>query len=474
MSKHCKFLIISLIFIRFLGTTALKAQTDDWKWNSPINYPGIVIEGDTLDPPPVIPMTENWWEAFGYTALINLQEEAIKNNFDLKVAENNVNRSKAFLTASRASIMPSISLDPSFVRQEFSANRPIGFDAGVLPQIRQNNLSVPLNLTYEVDILGKNSNSIKAARFDLQSVEAAQNNRMLQVTSLVAQNFFTLLSLDTEYAILKRTLVIRGDNLEIVSTRFEAGLVNEIDLQRAKTELATVEVQTKNNRQLRSEVELALAVLCGKEPGKFAVNNALLEYLPPIIQPISASDASTFRPDLIQFRNNQQAAEHLLQNSQKQLYPSLFLRSSFGYVSESASDLFNSRSRTWLVGGTISIPIFDGLSRRAQIEVSRQELNMSHNILEQGILQANQEIENVLSNLTRLNEQLIAQRDFQLAAQEAADLSKQRYTKGLVTYLEVVDAERVVLDAERLSVQLLGQMYTNTVRLVVAMGGKIN
>lgn len=463
---------IYLALVCLLSTATIEAQTNEWKWNSVINYPEIIIEGDTLEQPPIAAQNAGWWETFGYLKLIELQEEAIANNFDLKVAENDVDRSKALLKASRASIMPSVSLDPSFVRQEFSANRPIGFDAGVLPQIRQNNISVPLNLSYEVDILGKNSNSIKATRFDLQSVEAARNDRVLQITSLVAQNFFALLSLDTEYAILERTLVIRRDNMEIVSTRFEAGLVNEIDLQRAKTELATVEVQTKSNRQLRAEIELALAVLCGKRPGQFAVNSSLLEYLPPVIQPISVSDASLYRPDLSQFRNNQQAAEHLLQNSQKQLYPSLFLRSSFGYLSESTSDLFQSSSRTWLVGGTISIPIFDGFRRRAQIEVSRQELNASHNILEQGILQANQEIENILSNLSRLNEQLVAQRDFQLAAQKAAELSKQRYTKGLVTYLEVVDAERVVLDAERLSVQLLGQLYANTVRLIVAMGGK--
>ncbi|MEO1050729.1 MAG: efflux transporter outer membrane subunit [Bacteroidota bacterium] len=470
MSKSYRY----LVFICLLSTITLKAQTNEWKWKSTINYPEIIIEGDTLAQPPAIATTEDWWAAFGYPELIKLQEEAIKNNFDLKVTENNVNRSKALLKASRASIMPSISLDPSFLRQEFSANRPIGFDAGVLPQIRQNNFSVPLNLSYELDILGKNANTIKASGFDLQSSEAARDDRQLQITSFVAQNFFALLALDTEFTILERTLIIRQDNLDIVTTRFNAGLVNEIDLQRAKTELATVEVQAKGNRQLRAEIELALAVLCGKRPGEFAIDNTLLAYLPPVVQPVSATEASTYRPDLTQFRSDQQAAQHILDNSRKQLYPSLFIRSSFGYVSENAGDLFQGRSRTWLVGGTISIPLFEGFRRRAQLEVSRQELNISENVLEQRLLEVNQEIENILSNIARLNEQLTAQRDFQLAAQQAAIISKQRYTKGLVTYLEVVDAERVVLDAERLSVQLLGQLYTNTVRLIVAMGGKFD
>ena len=458
------FLLISCVFC-----ARVKAQNDPWRWKSPRNYPAMVIEGDTLSPPPALSY-DTWWQQFGYQQLDELQSAVYLENLEIKVMQNRVLQAQATVKAARAVMMPAVSISPSATREELSANRPIGFDAGDLPQVWQNTFSLPVLLRYEVDLFGRNGNAIKAAKFDLLATKASKKDLTLQITSQMAQQYFTLVTLDTEQIILERTVRIREDNLDIVQTRYQAGLVNAIDVQRARTELATVVVARNNNRLLRSEIELAIATLCGQSPSTFSIPATPLQYLPPVVQPDAPDVIIQQRPDIQQIDNELKAAEQSLKNRRKQLYPSLSLNGSWGYVSADTENLFNDRSTSWLLGGTLSIPVFEGWRRRAELDINKQNLEASQNLLTLQALRAQQEIENLASNLSRLQQQLSAQQDFQEAAQQAALLTKARYTKGLVTYLEVVDAERVVLDAEQLSVQLIGDILINTIRLMVAQG----
>ena len=462
--KHKVTLAVFLISFQ-----VLRAQEQPWKWQSALDYQPFVLEEDTIAYPPTWERSTKWWEVFGYEKLNELEALALQENYDIKILKNRVAESRAGVKAAASPLFPSLSFNPSFIRQEFSGNRPVGFDVEV-PQIRLNTYSLPVDLNYELDIFGRIRNNINAFKYNLQATEASRDNLVLLVSSEVARNFFQLITLDTENAILERTYRTRQDNLEIVEIRYQAGLVNEIDLQRARTELASIEVQLRNNEQLRTEIEIALATLCGQSPSEFLIGETSIKYLPPEIQPEEQERLKQSRPDLVEANFQLLSFEESLKNSRKQLYPTLSLQGSYGYLSGESNDIFESNSRTWLVGGTFSVPIFEGFRRKANLEISRQQLEASRNVLTLRELQANREVENALSNLSRLKEQLVAQQNFQEAAKKAAELSKERYTKGLVTYLEVVDAERIFLDAERLSAQLLGQQLINTVLLIQALG----
>lgn len=463
-------IIIAFLLLSFFRCE-LFAQETGRKWPGPDESPSLVIEEDTIqDPFTGTKFDREWWTVFGYTQLNKLQALALAGNYDIKVLENRVLESKARVQATASALFPSVSFNPSFIRQEFSGTRPVGFDIDV-PQIRLNTYSVPIDLNYEVDVFGRISHQTRASRFELEATQASRDDVVLTVTAEVARNYFLLITLDTELDILKRTLNTRQDNLEIVEIRYDAGLVNEIDLQRARTELASIEVQVESNRLQRTEIELVLAILCGQEPQEFRVPETRLTYQPPQVYTDPPATLDQRRPDLLQAAYELQSFEQRLKSARKELYPSLLLQGSFGYLSESTDALLENQSRNWLVGGTVAIPLFDGFRRRANIKIADQQLEAAENRQQQQTLRAQQEVENARSNLARLRQQLIAQQAFQQAARQAAELSKERYTKGLVTYLEVVDAERIYLDAERLSVQLLGRQLITTVTLIQAIGG---
>jgi outer membrane protein TolC len=125
------------------------------------------------------------------------------------------------------------------------------------------------------------------------------------------------------------------------------------------------------------------------------------------------------------------------------------------------------------MGANLSIPIFEGRRRQSLLDISEYQLESSAEQLAQNEVVASQEVSQAIAELQRLDEQLLHQQEFLEAAFRTADLSRQRYQKGLVTYLEVVDADRIVLEAERLLVQLLGRQLLSTVNLATALGGEV-
>ncbi|MEN7549690.1 TolC family protein [Rapidithrix thailandica] len=467
--------IFAIAAVWLFNQTALAQQADSgqWKWQLPKQQTSMTLGEDTLSATPAFGSHENqhWWEIFGYQQLNALTALAISENQNIKIAESKVGIAQEQVKVSKANLYPSVSLNPSFARQEFSANRPMPFDVAA-QRVSLNTYSVPLDLRYEVDIWGKAQSNVKASKYHLEASNASQESITLFIASEVAGNYIQLITLDTENKILERTLTTRKENLEIVKTRYSAGLANEIDLQRAKTELSSVAVQLKHNQLRRTEIELALATLAGQNASTFTLEQTGIKYLPPHINPVASGALASNRPDLKVREFSIRAYEEQVKNAKKKLYPSLYLDGSLGLLSGSFDNLFESESRNWLAGVTLSIPLFEGGRRKSQFSISKYQVQAVQEEYKLQELMANEEVERALSNLLRLNEQLVAQQEFLQAAQKAAELSGQRYLKGLVTYLEVVDAERIVLEAERLSAQLLGQQLLSTIRLIVATGGE--
>lgn len=451
--------------------TSLENVPTDWKWQQLQEPISLTINMDTLREANVITEIDHaaWWTHFSYTTLDSLIDLAINQNYSLQIAEKRIGESRSRVRVARSGLFPNLSINPLVNRQEFAANRPLPFDVPAT-RITINTFSLPFDVSYEVDIFGRIRDNLRASHYDLEAVNAARSDLQLAITTEVAANFFLLVSLDTEYEILERTVTTRKDNLDIVQTRFSAGLVNEIDLQRSKTELASVEVQLKNVLLARTEVELALAILCGQLARNFSVPLTPVQYLAPEIQPENPEYILNHRPDLQEAQLQMKAAEERVNASRKNLLPSFFINGQLGLTSGTLDDWFEGDSRTWLIGGSLSIPIFEGFRRRAELEVSQFQLAAARDEVSRRELVAFQQVENALNSLNRIREQLEAQQVFLEAAQQAATLSKNRYTKGLVTYLEVADAERLELDAERLAAQLLGQQLISTVNLIRALG----
>ena len=260
-------------------------------------------------------------------------------------------------------------------------------------------------------------------------------------------------------------------------SRFEAGIGNELDVSRAETELATTQAEAASLAKRRAELENALAVLVGENPSTFhfaaaSGEDGTMWNPPPLEIPAGLpSDLLERRPDVAESERQLAAANARIGVAKAAFFPSLHLTGSGGYVSGDIDNLFNWDSRVWSIGPSLSLPIFAGGRNLASYRRSKSVYEESVANYRQRILVAFGDVENSLAGIRHLADQAAAQDRAVANARRAAELAGDRYRAGIVSYLEVVDANREVLQAERANAQLAGQRQIAAVQLIKALGG---
>ena len=435
----------------------------------PANYKAVELgnwkEGRPLDNVP----KGNWWEIFGDTNLNALEAQALQANQQLKAAVARVDEARATARVARSQLMPSLSLDPSFTREGYSPNANPSFG-----NITANTFSTPLDLSYEVDLWGRIRRLFQGARADAQASLADYYNVLLTLQSDVAQNYFALCSLDAEIATVNGTIDLRHEQVRLVRSRLEGGIGSELDVAQAETELATTEAEAASLAHRRDELENAIAILVGENPSSFklaAVDDPNWNPQPPEIPAGLPSDLLERRPDVAQAERQLASANAKIGVAKAAFFPVLTLTGSAGYLSGDLSSLFSWDSRTWSIGPSLSLPIFAGGRNRANYKYSQAAFQESTALYRQQVLIAFGDVENSLSGIYHFAVQAEAQQRAVTSARRAADLATDRYRSGIVAYIEVVDASRDALSAERSNAQLAGQRLIASVQLIKALGG---
>jgi NodT family efflux transporter outer membrane factor (OMF) lipoprotein len=414
----------------------------------------------------------SWWEIFGDTNLNNLESQALQANQGLKAAVARVDQARATARVARADLLPSLNLDPSFNRQRYSPNQQPNYGA-----LTASTWQAPLDLSYEIDLWGRVRRGFESARADAQASLASFSTVLLTLQSDVAQNYFRLQALDAEIATVDGTVDLRKEQVRLVRSRFHGGIGNDLDIARAETELATTEAEAASLAQSRAELEDAIAILVGSNPSQFH----LAAVVPGNWNPPSPEIPAGLPSDLLERRPDVATAERQLASANARIgvakaafFPVLTLTGSGGYLSADADSLFNWSSRTWSIGPSISLPIFAGGRNKAGYQRSKSVFEESVANYRQQVLVAFGEVEDSLSGIRHLADQASAQQRAVTNARRAADLATDRYRSGIVSYIEVVDAEREALQAERDNAQLAGQRLIAAVQLIKALGGGWN
>ena len=412
-----------------------------------------------------------WWEIFGDQTLNELENEAAAANQELKAAMSRVEQARATARVARSELFPSLNADPSFTRQRYSPNQVPNFG-----NVTANTWSVPLDLSYEIDIWGRVRRGFEGARAEAQGALAAFGNVLLTLQADVARNYFTLRALDAELATVTATVELRHEQVRLVRSRFEGGIGNELDVARAETELATTEADAASLGQQRAELENALAILEGANPSTFKVTGvtdagSTWTPKPPAVPAGLPADLLERRPDVAEAERQLAAANARIGVATAAFFPVVRLTGSGGYLSGDVETLFNWESRVWSIGPSVSLPIFAGGRNRANLEHSRAAYEESVAAYRQRILVAFGDVENSLSGVQQLSLQAEAQARAVANSKRAAELASDRYRSGIVSYLEVVDANREWLQAERSQAQLTGQRLAMSVQLIKSLGG---
>jgi multidrug efflux system outer membrane protein len=413
----------------------------------------------------------NWWEFFGDTNLNTLEAQAASANQQLKAAVARVDQARSTARVARANLLPSLSADPSYTRQRYSPNAVPSFG-----NLTANNFSAPLDLSYEVDLWGRVRRGFESARADAQASLANYFNVLLTLQTDVAQNYFALRSLDAEIATVNGTVGLRKEQVKLVHDRFDSGIGSQLDVAQAETELATAEAEAASLAQKRDELENALAILAGQNPSGFKIA-ALADAdknwnpQPPEIPAGLPADLLERRPDVAAAERQLASANAKIGVAKGAFFPVVTLTGSGGYVSGDIETLFNWSSRTWSFGPSISLPIFAGGRNLANLHRAKSAYEESVALYRQQVLVAFGDVENSLSGIRHLAEQSDAQSRAVVFARQAADLAGDRYRSGIVGYINVVDANRDTLAAERANAQLAGQRLIATVQLIKSLGG---
>jgi multidrug efflux system outer membrane protein len=409
----------------------------------------------------------NWWRVFNDDQLTSLETQAIEANQDLKGAVARVTEARALVGVSKADLYPSISANGSYSRTRISAN------SAHLPnqKLEGDYAAGSMDLDYELDVWGRVRRNIEASRADASAVATDFQVVLLTLTADVARNYYLLRSLDNEKLVIAATVELRKDAVHLQETRNQAGLINEMDTTRARTELANVEADLQSVIRTRAQVEHALAVLCGQPPAEFAITANASTIVPPEIPIGLPSSLLQRRPDIVEAEQQLEASSARIGVAKAAFFPTIKLTGTAGLETVDLGTFVNWESRAWSVGPSVHVPIFEGGRNRANLKAAEARYEQSVSHYQGTILSAFREVEDSLSDLATLSSQSQAVDRAAVSARDTASLANERYQKGLSNYLDVVDAQRIALQAERQQAQLAGQRAISTILLAKALGG---
>lgn len=404
-----------------------------------------------------------WWEFFDDPVLYGLVTTALENNKDLGVAVSRMEEARASLGFTRADQFPRLDLQGGASRGNFSGgtrSQDTNYYAYIAPV-----------LSWEIDFWGKFRRATESARAALLSSDYAVQTVQLALVAEVAAAYYLLLDYHQRLTISKATLQSRMESLRIIGLRFDKGTVPEIDLNQAQIQKEIAEEAIPLYERLIANTENALSALLGRFPGAVPTGPELKrQLLPPEIPAGIPSAVLTRRPDVAEAMYALQAQTAQIGVAQALRLPAINLTGLAGVATSEVSNI-QSDGGVWSVGGSLLGPIVDFGKNRSRVEIEEARTRQALLRYENTVLTAFREVDDALVNIETLKRQTDAiQRRLQAAA-NANFLSKERYDKGVTSYLEVLDSERTLFEVELGNSQLRQQLFNAYVQLYKALGG---
>jgi multidrug efflux system outer membrane protein len=412
-----------------------------------------------------------WWTLFGDKELERLIRIALAESKDVLIAAARVEEYYGRYGVQRGQQFPQVGVQAEAGRQQISRESNPQFQA--LPGISLTNdfYSIDLGVSFELDLWGRLRRGTEAARADLLAVEENRRTVILTLVSAVATSYINLLNLDRQLEVSRETVRSRSESLRIFELRFKGGTISELELQQLRSEYEVALATIPNLEKQIAQQESNLSVLLGRNPGPLKRGGTLGALLLPAIPAALPSELLERRPDIRQAEQQLVAANARIGVAKAAFFPAISLTGLLGVASVDLSNLFTRDARTWTFGGSINQPIFTGGTLTGQLQVSEAQQKQALYSYQQAIQTAFSEVENSLVDQAKTREQLAAQVRQVQALARYAYLAKLRYDNGYTSYLEVLDSERSLFQAQLQLAQTQGLLYVAVVNLYKALGG---
>src|SRR6266702_1338255 len=412
-------------------------------WPSGPAYGSEAAKKSPQSPVPEIP----WREFYVDPQLRKLIALALENNRDLRVAILNIERARAQYQIRRSDLLPKVDASAGATFQRI----PADFTSdGKATTADQYSVGVGL-LSYELDLFGR-VRSLKDQALE-QFLATGQVRQSVQI-SLVSQVAFGYLALAADrerLKLAKDTLSSQQDSYQLISRRYEAGVSSLLDSLQARTSVDTARVDIARFTSLVAQDENALNLLVGSPVPAELFPESLSETLTSLkeVQPGLPSDVLLRRPDILQAAGELRGANANIDAARAAFFPKITLVSSVGFGSDQLTRLFNAGSFAWSLAPSISLPIFDGGSNKANLKVAEVDRDILIARYEQAIQTAFREVADALAQRGTIDEQVAAQQSLTDATSERYSLSQARFDKGVDSHLNVLDSQRSLYAAQQ-------------------------
>ena len=430
-----------------------------------------------LLPPPTVEHLDlsHWWTSFDDPALTALVDEALANNLDLQVAMARIDAARAQVRLARADLYPSVDLGVNASRSKVTEVGTVPIPRGVSPT--GNDFRIGLTAAYEIDLWGKYRTATRAAQNDLLATQYARETVRTAVAAQVARTYFDLIAADAQLQLLKDTLALREQTVSLQTDRAQAGVIGQYDLAQAKAERDAVRADIAVAQRAVSQYESALAVVVGRSPREVFHPSVVREpsltklLAVPTVPAGLPSGILERRPDLRQLERELAAASLRIDRARADYLPSLNLTGTLGTESAALRQLLSGPSLIWSLRAGLAQPLFNLDRIGANVEAQtarREELVINYR---QTVQAAFKDVHDALAANETTRTALAAQTTRRDELQQAYELSDLRYKAGYSPYLEVLDAQRQLLQAQTLSILAARDVRLALVDLANALGG---
>jgi len=423
--------------------------TDGWKTAEP---------KDTL-------VRGRWWEVFRDPELNGYECQVTVSNQSVAAALANFLAARAVVKQARSQYFPTVAAVPSVTRSRApSLSTPVTSVTGT-------EYSLPMDASWEPDLWGRIRNTVKANSLAAQATLADLGDVRLTVAAEVAVDYFEVRILDAQTRLLDASALAALEALKLTRVQATAGLAAGQDIDLAETQLEIARAQATDLGIQRAQFEHAIAMLLGQPASTFFIATNSLAARPPAIPFGVPSELLERRPDVAAAERRVAEANAQIGVARAAYYPTVTLSGAVGYQSTSLQNLFSAPGLVWSVGSTLSQTLFDGGLRRAVTEQSRAIYQGTVANYRQTVFTAFQEVEDNLSSLRILSQELRQQHAAVTASQGYLTLAGARYQTGLDSYLVMLTAQITLLANQRTALNLELEQLTASIQLIKALGG---
>lgn len=424
------------------------------------------------------PPVAEWWTTFNDPTLNALIDRAVQGNLDLQLAQARVREARAQRGVVAADLYPTVNVSSSYQRSRISKNiNGVQTSTGG----SQSNINVTGDLyqvgfdaSWEIDVFGGIRRDIEAANADISAQIEDRRNTLVTLLAEVARNYTELRRAQQQITISEANLQAQQETLDITKVRFDAGLVSDLDVQRAQAQVDTTASEIPTLRTSAQQSIHLLSVLLGEEPGALTdelSNQTPIPQTPPEIPVGLPSELLRRRPDVRRAERQLAAQTARIGVATADLFPKFSLSGFLGLTSSKFSKLSNSGSTTWSILPGVSWPVFDFGRIRSNIAVENAREQQAAIVYEQTVLTSLRE---VADSMIAFSQEQTRHQNLEGAVEanrKAVKLANDLYKQGLTDFLSVLQAQRDLFVSEDALVQSDSLVTSNLVALYKALGG---